>query len=297
MDIRIHGAATLDKFTAELLKGFDQIPEEDYLFELFQLHASPQSIVEDLEILEKIKKHTTAKFILIHRPDELLLNPELKLAFEQHAEWKLIFLGDLPLKDPFWQKRKKQIEVIPHFYTSLNTAPKSAVYSIGTFTSWGEMRKLEHYLELVQTLKQSKLAGSMEFIIGGTLNGSALSLADIDDATIKISETAFVPHFNVQLYHLHGKKRLGESSGSLHAGVSIPVIFEANGMERIEGVKAIKIPANDDLSQIDYALAAGEIVEMIEQHEVEKHLKHNLRQARLNTSVDFANRVISMDLA
>lgn len=297
MDIRIRGARTLDKFTSELMKGFDQLPEEDYLFDLFQIHASAQSIAEDKAILEEIKNYAAAKIILIHRPDELLLNPDLKLAFEQNPEWKIVFLGDLALQDPFWKKRESFIEVIPHFYTNLNTAPKASHYTVGTFTSWGEMRNLEHYFELVKALKQTKLASSMQFLIGGTLNGVKLTAADIKDEAIKLSEDAFIPHFNVQLYHLNGKKRLGESSGSLHAGVSIPVIFEANGMERIEGVSVIKIAANEDLSQINYTAAAGEISLMIEQQEVEKQLKHNLRQARLNSSVDFANRVISMELA
>lgn len=295
MDIRIHGASSLDKFTNELLKGFDQIPEEDYLFDLFQIHAAPQSISEDLKILEEIKNYSQAKIILIHRPDELLLNPELKLAFEKNPEWKIVFLGDLALKDPFWHKRKAYIEVIPHFYTSLNTPAKSPLYTVGTFTSWGEMRQLEHYLGLVKALKALH-SPMFQFMIGGTLNGRKLTAADISDPSILISEEAFVPHFNVQLYHLNGKKRLGESSGSLHSGVSIPVIFEANGMERIEEVKVVKIPADDELTQIDYASAAIEIGKIIEQQEVEKYLKHNLRQARVNTSVDFANRVISMEI-
>jgi hypothetical protein len=296
MKILVHGAKTLEKFTSELLSGFDSAEGNDYAFELFQIHASPNSLEEDKSILKRYIDCKGPKIILIHRPDELLLCPELKLSFEQNPQWKLIFLGDLALRDSFWKQRKSQIEVIPHFYSSLISAPKSSLYTIGTFTSWGEMRKLEHYFNLVDALKQSKQASSMQFIIGGTLDGAKLSASDIRDEAIKISEESFIPHFNVQLYHLHGKKRLGESSGSLHAGVSIPVIFEANGMERIEEVKVIKIAANDDLSQIDYASAAGEISAMIEQHGVDTHIKHNLRQARLNTSVDFANSVISMEM-
>lgn len=293
MDIRIHGAKTLEKFTSELIKGFDPLPEEDFLFDLFQIHASPQSLNEDKVILEEIKKIKTPKVILIHRPDELLLHPELKSAFDQNPEWKIIFLGDLALNDPFWQKRKSFITVIPHFYFSLNQAPKSARYTVGTFTSWGEMRKLEHYLELVKSLKKTDVADSLKFMIGG----SNLHVSDVTEKDVQITEEAFIPHFNVQLYHLNGKKRFGESAGSLHSGVTIPVIFEANGMERIEGVRVIKIPANDDLTQVDYDSAAGEIARMIKQNEIQTHLSHNLKRARLNTSVDFANSVISMALA
>lgn len=297
MKINIHGAKTLEKFTKELLLGFDSAEGEDNAFELFQIHASPNSLEEDQAILKKYIECKSPKVILIHRPDELLLKSDLKISFEQNPQWKIIFLGDLALQDPFWKKRESQIEIIPHFYSSFNTPSKSTKYSIGTFTSWGEMRKLEHYFELVTALKKSDVNHSMEFIIGGTLNGSTLTTKEVAESSIQVSEHPFVPHFNVQLYHLNGKKRLGESSGSLHAGVSIPVIFEANGMERIEGVRVVKIPASDDLSQIDYTAAAGEIAQLIQKNEVETHIKHNLRQARLNTSVDFANRVISMVLA
>lgn len=297
MKIQIHGAKTLEKFSKELLSGFDSAEGVDYSFELFQIHASPNSLDEDQKILKEFKNCALPKCLLIHRPDELLLRLELKLAFEQNPQWKLIFMGDLVLQDSFWNQRQSHIEIIPHFYSSFTTAPKSSVYTIGTFTNWGEMRKLEHFLELVAALKKTPGVDSLEFMIGGSSNGSALTENDVIDTSIKISETPFIPHFNIQLYHLNGKKRLGESSGSLHAGVSIPVIFEANGIERIEGIKVIKVSANDDLSQIDYAAAAGEIVEMIKKQEVETYLKFNLRQARLNTSVDFANRVISMVLA
>lgn len=296
MKILIHGAQTLDKFTKELLLGFDSAEGIDYSFEIFQIHASPNSLDEDKAILAQFSNCKTPKVILIHRPDELLLHLDLKYFFETHQKINLIFLGDLAFKDSFWKSREEFITVIPHFYSSLNMPERSEAFTIGTFTSWGEMRKLDHFESLVQAIKKHKTHQKIHFKIGGSLNGVALTQEDVKEREIEITEESFIPHFNVQLYHLNDKKRFAESSGSLHAGISIPVIFEANGMERIEEVKVIKIEASDDLKEIAYDKAAKLILSMIDQNEVEKALSHNLKKARLNTSVDFANQAISMTL-
>lgn len=293
MKILIHGAKTLTKFTNELLSGFDSAEGEDYSFELFQFHASPNSLNEDLEILEKFKLCKLPKIILIHRPDELLLNNSLRNFFERYSETKIILLGDLVLQDPFWKSRETDITIIPHFYFSL-TLPPNNVTILGSYTSWGEMRDVRHFENLVFALKNVGSNVEIDFRIGGTLNGELISISNFHNADIQVVDDFFIPHFNIQLYHLNGKKRLGESSGSLHTGISIPIIFEANGMERIEEIHVVKIEASEDLTNINYEKAAREIVFAIENKVVDKLIASNLKSARLNTSVDFANQVISI---
>lgn len=291
--IQIHGAKTLTRFTNELLSGFDSAEGADFSFEVFQIHASPNSINEDLEILEKMKKCNLPKVCLLHRPDELLLHPGLKNFLETHPETNLILLGDLLLKDQFWNSREKFITVIPHFYFSTALPSKNEII-FGSFTSWGEMRNLRHFENLVSAVEDLNSNFEIKYKIGGTLNGIPLTSDDLLTSDIEISTESFIPHFNVQLYHLNGHKRFGESSGSLHSGVSIPVIFEANGMERIEGLNVIKVEASDDLLKINYEKAAREIIFLIEQQALEKLLSQNLKSARMNTAVDFANQVISI---
>lgn len=108
---------------------------------------------------------------------------------------------------------------------------------------------------------------------------------------VKVVDGPFVPHFNVQLYHLKGKKRYGESSGSLHRGISIPVVFEANGAERLENIRCIKIKADDDLHLINFEEAAAETLELAEGG-FQDILSHNKRSALKNSVGSFARSVI-----
>lgn len=288
MKLKIVGAKTLTNFSQEIQKGFDLISAPDHLFELYQIHAAPHSLVDDLEIIKQIDTSTHPKLLLIHRPDELLLNAELTKFISDHPEFKIILLGDLALTIPFWNQRRSQIKVIPHPYFHLTLPEKSPKYIIGTFTTWGEMRKLEHYLGLIKELKALPVASYIHAQIGGP----NLNRREVLNSIVEISETYFVPHFNVQLYHLHGSKRLAESSGSLHSGISIPVIFEANGIERTEGVQVVKVIADEALQVINYQQAAKEIANIIENHQVEELLQFNLNKAQNNTTAAFATRVI-----
>ena len=281
----IFGAQTLSKFTEAIQGGFKDLPAPD--FELWQVHASPASRLDDLRLLEHAKISNSKKIFLIHRPDELLLYPELKAFFVKNPRLSLVFLGDLVLKLPFWEERKKHITVIPHPFTDLSL-PAGNKYVIGSFTSWGEMRKLEHFIELTKVL-----GSEFECWVGGTLDGRALTAGDVP-SNIQVKNEFFIPHFNVQLYHLNGQKRLGESSGSLHRGVSIPVIFEANGIERTEGLKVIKIQSDLELKQIDYNQAARDISRMLP--DLNEHLNFNLECARQNQPKHFAQALMSIIL-
>ena len=281
----IFGAQTLTKFSEAIQGGFQDLPQPE--FELWQVHASPTSRSEDLKLLDEAKISNSKKIFLIHRPDELLLYPELKKFFEQNPHLNLVFLGDLVLNLPFWQERKDHITIIPHPFTDLSL-PSGNKYVIGSFTSWGEMRKLEHFFELTK-----HLGNKFDFRLGGTLDGRPLTKHDLP-SHIHLSVDFFIPHFNVQLYHLNGKVRIGESSGSLHRGISIPVIFEANGIERSEGLKVIKIKYEDDLKSIDFQRAAEDISTMTS--DLDSNLNFNLNRAWRNQPYDFAKALMKIIL-
>jgi hypothetical protein len=88
--------------------------------------------------------------------------------------------------------------------------------------------------------------------------------------------------FNLQLYHLNGEVRRGESSGSLHRGVSIPVILEMNGAEVLEDLRVVKVPyANPvDADKADWGAAAEEIVSLVKSGKYKAQMAHNAAQAR-----------------
>lgn len=294
MKIQIHGARTLKSFTAMINEGFKALSEVDDQFELVQIHGSPESLVEDKFILSQLNPQP--KIFLLHRPDEILLDSELKYFFETHPLQKIVLLGDLILKDPFWNARREFIKVIPHPFLDLNLPVKSRdQFVIGSFTSWGEMRKLEHFFSLLDELKKTSVWDSLCPRIGGTIEGTILRTSHVDHQ-IEVSSDFFVPHFNIQLYHLGGKKRLGESSGSLHRGVGIPVIFEANGTERLEDLRVIKVIADNELSNIDFTKAALDIEDLILKNRVDEVLLHNLASAQRNSPTLFAQKVLDFYL-
>lgn len=179
---------------------------------------------------------------------------------------------------------------------------------IGSHTSWGEMRKLEHFLLLVKEIKEQGPKKFLLVMVGGTLNGYPLSAGVVQevvekfrlelsvgpdpDCDVRVAQEFFVPHFNVQLYHLNGRKRFCESSGSLHRGISIPVIFEANGMERLEGLKVVKVPSSEGLLKINFNRAVQEISNIFEQG-IEASIDFNHEKAKKNSPKDFAKAIAS----
>ena len=284
--ISLKGAKTLHHFSEALIPHLGLSEDE---FEIIQIHASPASIEEDIALLNYARRNKNSRKFLIHRPDELLSRSPLKKFFEEYPLEKLIFLGDLIFKDQFWNARKLHSQIIPHPFLDFSLPYKlNDKFVVGAYTIWGEMRKLEHYLELVTEISRIDKEKKFAFMIGGTLNGKPLP--ELGNEII-ISSNSFTPHFNVQLYHLNDKKRFGESSGSLHRGISVPVIFEANGMERLESMKIIKIDADDELREINYKKAAEQIFELT-QNGPEKFLEHNYRQGIQNTAEKLIRSII-----
>lgn len=282
MNLKIWGASTLASFTKSITEGMEKNGIQvrgcsHFSAGLAQIHGSPQATSEDEFILKEVERANFPIIYLIHRPDEVLENQNLVSALTQLKSEKFILLGDLVFQLPFWASRQNRCEVIPHPFTDF-TMPKSGNnFVVGSFTSWGEMRNLEHYLSLVEALRGK---GPFEFQIGG----SGLSKAHLP-SDVSLATDFFVPHFNTQFYHLHGKKRIGESSGSLHRGISIPVIFEANGAERLESLISVKVEADDNLANINFERAAT-IIQQMAFSNLDQSLKHNLKSAK-NNSVEF----------
>ncbi len=291
MKLKIYAASTLKNFTDSIKSGFAEenleITDSNSGFDwaLVQIHGSPAAKQEDEEILLETRSLKVPKLYLIHRPDELLLNPNLLSFFETNNNVKLLFLGDLIFRFPFWEERRMHAKILPHPQLDLSMPLKDKKAIVGSYTSWGEMRDVNHYISLVELLKDSEL---FQFKIGGPgLNNKKIP------KHIQISEEYFAPHFNVQLYHLFGKKRFAESSGSLHRGISIPIIFEANGAERLEGNRVIKIEADDDLKSIYYTKAAQEIKSMLNEG-IDNILEFNLAMAKRNSISNFTNSIVKI---
>ncbi|MGZ3796067.1 MAG: hypothetical protein ACXVB1_06865 [Pseudobdellovibrionaceae bacterium] len=287
MKLQILGASTLKHFTESIIEGFlevgVEIVDQSFVdFSLIQIHGSPAARAEDEKIIEASGSSKEPKAYLIHRPDEVLLHPPFKTFFESRPTAKIIFLGDLIFRFPFWADRRAFCSVIPHPYLDFSMPAPARKPILGAFTSWGEMRDIKHYLSLVECLKGTEI---FDFRIGGT----GLDEARLPDH-IQFVREPFTPHFNVQLYHLLGKKRYGESSGSLHRGISIPVIFEANGAERLEGLKAVKVEADDELKSIKFEKAATEILSLATAG-IDPLLQFNREAAQLNSVRAFAKSV------
>jgi hypothetical protein len=288
MELDIWGASTLKTFTDSIRSGFLQLGLEPAdrrptNLTFIQIHGAPSAQYEDEKIIEKARALSSPKVFLIHRPDEVLLNSLIRSYFESNPRTKLIFLGDLIFRFPFWANRRAFSSVIPHPHLDFSMPAKTTKPIVGAFTSWGEMRDVRHYFSLVERLAKTE---AFEFQIGG----QGIEETKMPQ-NIQYSREPFVPHFNVQLYHLRGKKRYGESSGSLHRGISIPIIFEANGAERLEGFKAVKIKADDDFESIEFDIAATEILKIANTDGIDPILEANRHAAQNNSVSAFANAV------
>lgn len=109
MRIKLIGAATLKKFTETISKGLNDeghiIVGDTPDLSIIQIHGSPQSLKEDLQIIDEVGPCKKNLKFLIHRPDEVLLCPDLKEYFSKHHDFNYVFLGDLPFLNEFWRSR------------------------------------------------------------------------------------------------------------------------------------------------------------------------------------------------
>lgn len=298
----IKGSPTLDHFSKALEACVDSMSCQN---SLYQIHAAPDSLESDIEIFKELIQTSEPSLVLIHRPDELVLNLDLLNYLKKTTHHKFIFFGDLGLQNSIYNKLNYHI--LPHPYLSIETTSLAYPHTVGSFTSWGEMRDLKHYLDLVLAFRDLDTT-NIQFKIGGTLNKQSLTPQKFLDwlkksqynpaqslylqETVQIKIEPFIPTFNTQLYHLNGKKRLGESSGSLHRGITIPVIFEANHIEKFEDISLIKINADQNLQSIDYKRASQDILNLSQnRNSLESTLSRNLDYAKTNLPQHFCEKL------
>lgn len=332
----IYAAETLVKFTNQILiVGFRNIsvdaeqcplesepcPGGDTV--IFQLHGAPQAKDDDKIIMGLVKqslhdpKDARKKIIMIHRPDEIQGQPELKeILLNPVNPFGFVNCGENHINDDFFPSGNIVKKVIPHGFSSdVRDLPADGMpIVIGTHTTWGEMRSLEHALNVLGELfcqykgdkpvfgylggKPTELLqiGTLEKQYGGLIDKYSIVLKDAQeyDANALPSEKnvvfidqnntqppGIVLTFNMQMYYYGNKVRTGESSGTLHRAIAIPVILELNG--NVEDLKLIKVPYGDvhDIDSIDFAAGAKRIADSIEDGSYRKMLGHNLRQAKV----------------
>lgn len=319
--IALLGAAALQRYTTHILArgfgelGWDIVPLENAQYILAQVHGAPQSFDDDISIincLRLVSKTGVLRrcIVLIHRPDEVQIrHPGLSSMLSALARGTIItFLGNWHQNDPYFVSTGLARKVVPHgFFSSRPLKSALGVSVIGTHTSWGEMRKVEHLVKLLIEVFKLVETGSFVGYIGGVPS------EDLDQSKIKalfstlspeleveisadyglvpganrkhvvvlnpgpLENSNYYPHFNVQLYHLEHKVRTGESSGSVHVRPCIPVILEMNGAEKIEGLEVVKIPYRDqsDLGSIDFIEGAKAIVEIVTGGKLKRMLGKN----------------------
>ena len=149
MKIKLIGASTLKKFTDIVLQG---ISDEGHIIvgdapdlSIIQIHGSPQSLKEDLQIIHEIDTSKRNFKLLIHRPDEVLLCSNLKEFFFKYHDLNFVFLGDLPFLNEFWRSRMAKCQVVPHPFMDYSLPKLSKGRSvIGSHTSW-KLISIEQY--------------------------------------------------------------------------------------------------------------------------------------------------------
>ena len=165
--VHILGAKTLDKYTEGILvEGFKNNSweiSETAENVIYQIHGAPQSEEDDKVILGQIKQDIIKddqikRVILLHRPDEIQLRfPELKnILITAKKPIGLTFLGDMHVNDSFFEAHNLIKKVIPHGFFNISEKLQIDPIVIGSYTTWGEMRSIEHIFKLfgeVFTLK------------------------------------------------------------------------------------------------------------------------------------------------
>lgn len=192
---------------------------------------------------------------------------------------------------------------------------------IGSHTTWGEMRSAEHALRLLREIfllnrkNRRNIFGYLggkpakelqiehlknlcekinseipiEFLNVHTYTSCKEIIEKYPNANIILVDTFdkepsfFSLTFNLQIYYFGNTIRLGESSGSAHSSVSIPVAAEMNDADLVEDVQLIKIPYEDvnDIGTLDFKEGAKQIIDSINDDRFRDMWKHNLMQSEI----------------
>jgi hypothetical protein len=334
-EVKIVGAKALEKYTDGILKqGFIDNSwkvSNDAENIIIQIHGAPQSGEDDKVNLEQIK-HDIVKndqikrVILLHRPDEIQLRfPELKEILKTTKKpTGLTFLGDMHIADSFFDAPNLVKKAIPHGFFNISEMLQLTPVVIGSHTTWGEMRSIGHVFKILGEVFRKN--GSIVGYVGGKPKDQ-LKLEylrsqwndlnpDLQATFLDAHKDKIVPSktnviftdsenvepenfglsFNVQMYFLNEKVRTGESSGSVHSSVGVPVILEMNGSEIIEDLKVIKVPygSKDDINSIDFKTGANLILKSINDKSYENMLKHNLAQSKKFNSTYVGSEYIKL---
>lgn len=349
----IYGAKTLERYTNQILvQGFlnnfwearkgppSSLSTTKADAVLYQIHGSPHAKEEDAIIL-KMLAHALASnrkqrkiVVLLHRPDEIQVRyPALKnILLKAKKEIGLVFLGNKHISDEFFPVQHIRKKIIPHGFFDLKPEFQIDPIVIGSHTTWGEMRSIEHALKLLievfrlgsdrnivgylggkpqkqltinrlrEVFKRFNFDNSIQLLdahaysikqaIGKARSGINIILADSLDSQPKEIGVTY----NIQLYYLGNKIRTGESSGSLHASTGIPVIFEMNGSEEIEDLQVIKVPYTsvNDIESVDFLAGVKKIINSIDDGSFLKMLKHNLTQSKKFNNTFIAKSYINL---
>lgn len=192
---------------------------------------------------------------------------------------------------------------------------------IGSHTTWGEMRSTEHALRLLREIfflnrkNRRNILGYLggkpaeelhiehlknlcekinseipiEFLNVHTYTSCKEIIEKYPNANIILVDTLdkelsfFSLTFNLQIYYFGNTIRLGESSGSAHSSVSIPVAAEINDADLVEDVQLIKIPYENvnDVGTLDFKEGAKQIIDSINDNRFRDMWKHNLIQSEI----------------
>jgi hypothetical protein len=227
-------------------------------------------------------------------------------------------------------------EVIPHGFFDMESARKKLQKDpvvIGSHTSWGEMRSIDTALKILSNVfamnqgrdrtiieylggKPSHMLNaryldglrcsapgvkfkflsshdydSIKAVLRGNERENIILIDDLDKQPDYFSLT-----YNIQVYHYGTAIRLGESSGSLHTTVSIPVVIEMNAAEKSENLMVVKIPYSDasDINSIDLREGSRIIIDSIYDRRYEGVLEHNLKQSNIWNSTRIGKEYISL---
>ncbi len=335
-DVNIFGAKPLNRYTNGILKeGFIQndwnVLDMNSNNILYQIHGAPHSEQDDHVIIKQleadlIREDNIKRIILLHRPDEIQLrHSELeKILKSSIKNFGLVFLGNMHINDEFYNANMAVKKIIPHGFFKLINKVQAKPIIVGSHTSWGEMRSISHLFKLLKEI--FLLDSSIVGYVGGfpvddlSINNLELlwkkeelgnvefiGIKDIDlmmgyNNTIIYNSIGIEPEsvlnmtFNVQLYYLNSTIRTGESSGSVHSTIGIPVILEMNGSEVIEKLDVVKVQYKDknDLNSIDFKSAALSIVKLIKSSKHLKMLENNWNRSNEITPKFVASEYINL---
>jgi hypothetical protein len=286
-------------------------------FLLVQLHGAPHAADDDVSIVHLLPALNAQRAnhgygVLIHRPDEIQGRSELfaDSGVLESASF-IALLGTFHVADDWLVRTGVPVRAVPHGFFSSRPPVLRTPVVIGSHTRWGEMRRLDDAVTLLAEVLSRAEPGS----VVGYLGGEGAEAFDLDLLTHRKSVGArfaaievvhnygmvrgaakkrvlvvnpgpiqppdLTPILNVQLYHLNGRLRTGENSGSLHQYPSVPIVFEMNGGEVMEDLKVIRVPYANDENGVcgDFAVAADKILDWIRTDRLKKSLRHNQRRA------------------